>query len=223
MRTISATSAWAVGFTQSGTVKKTLILHWDGKRWQRVASPNPGKPGSSDELRAVAVTSAANAWAAGVTESASGQETALILRLKNRRWVRATIPNLGADSVLDAVGASSATSAWATGRVGSSHLLALRWNGKTWQHVATPLPDREAFDAIVSVAVTSASNAWAVEENGDLLHWGGRSWQRSPIAVPRGQQFALQAVAAQPGSDAWAVGSVDTGTKPIRALALHCC
>jgi hypothetical protein len=223
VRPVSATSAWAVGSFGSGRVNRTLIAHWDGKRWQRMASPNPGKPGSSDELRGVVATSATSAWAVGLTESASGQDTAMILRLKNRKWVQAAIPQLGAGSLLNAAGASSATNAWAVGRVGNSHLLALRWNGRSWQHVATPLPAPEDFDQLSSVAVTSASNAWAVVESVDLLRWDGKRWQRVPIAAPRGQQFALQAVAAQPGGDAWAVGSADDGTKIVKALALHCC
>jgi len=53
----SATNAWAVGtnFTSS-LVDDTLILHWNGKAWSRVTSPNPGGK-SGTGLSGVAATS----------------------------------------------------------------------------------------------------------------------------------------------------------------------
>jgi hypothetical protein len=47
---LSATNAWAVG---------VVILHWNGRAWKRVPSPNSGVLGD------VAATSARNAWAIG--------------------------------------------------------------------------------------------------------------------------------------------------------------
>ena len=40
----SASDAWAVGSYISDTtgVRDTLILHWNGTAWSRVASPSPG-------------------------------------------------------------------------------------------------------------------------------------------------------------------------------------
>src|SRR6185437_13740198 len=43
----SAGNAWAVGTFSNGTVGRTLILHWNGRTWARVASPNPGGSGST--------------------------------------------------------------------------------------------------------------------------------------------------------------------------------
>src|SRR5262249_46482026 len=43
VRVVSASDAWAVGdYADGGLSKKTLILHWNGAAWKRVASPNPG-------------------------------------------------------------------------------------------------------------------------------------------------------------------------------------
>jgi len=76
---ISASNAWTVGhYITSSGVAKTLIVHWDGRSWQKVPSPNPGSalnfPG------AVAGTSATNIWAVGSYSNTPGvQEKALAL------------------------------------------------------------------------------------------------------------------------------------------------
>src|SRR6266849_5141028 len=41
---ISASSAWAVGGYVNGTAEQTLIEHWNGRSWKRVASPSPAGP-----------------------------------------------------------------------------------------------------------------------------------------------------------------------------------
>jgi hypothetical protein len=63
----SARNAWAVGYTDSnGGGAKTLILHWNGKKWKRVPVLSL-EPADSDALTAVAATSDGNAWAVGST------------------------------------------------------------------------------------------------------------------------------------------------------------
>jgi hypothetical protein len=71
----SATSAWAVGFTQttvfgSGTLTTTLAEHWDGTAWTIVGSPSPG---TDARLSSVTATSATNAWAVGSTGIDTGR------------------------------------------------------------------------------------------------------------------------------------------------------
>jgi hypothetical protein len=56
---VSARDAWAVG---SGG-RRALIEHWDGQRWQRVASPLTG--GRYSNLFAINAVSARNVWAVG--------------------------------------------------------------------------------------------------------------------------------------------------------------
>lgn len=60
---VSAGDVWAVGsdFTPAGD-SLTLIEHWDGSRWQRVASPSPE---SFDNLSSVSADSASDAWTVG--------------------------------------------------------------------------------------------------------------------------------------------------------------
>ena len=224
VRAVSASNAWAVGSLESGSVNKTLILHWNGTSWKQVKSPSPGQAGSNDELFGLALTSATSAFAVGNVEAPSGHETALILRLKNNTWTTAASPHPGTDSPLLAVGASSATNAWAVGSTskgGVSHTLALRWNGKTWTRVNSPT--RSGADSLKSVAVTSASNAWALEGVNGILHWDGHAWTTVTDPVLQGATFALSGVAARSAGSAWAVGSASNGSPPSQAFALHCC
>ena len=64
-------SAWAVGdgirHTAGGAKDGTLILHWDGRSWEPVPSPQPGD-GHDRVLAAVAATSASEVWAVGSFE-----------------------------------------------------------------------------------------------------------------------------------------------------------
>jgi hypothetical protein len=73
---------------------------------------------------------------------------------------------------------------------------------------------------LAGVAVTSASNAWAVGSAGSSLHpkpliahWNGTSWTQVPSSgLPGG---ALSAVTATSASNAWAVGGTSNGQSLI--------
>jgi len=69
--TTGAGNTWAVGVYASGTARDSLILHWNGKKWAQVVSPNPGP---SNFLYAVAASSASNAWAVGQFTDNSGND-----------------------------------------------------------------------------------------------------------------------------------------------------
>jgi hypothetical protein len=58
----SAGNAWAVGLYVSSSGQKTLMLHWNGRAWSKVASPAPGQV---SELNGVAVTGSSGVWAVG--------------------------------------------------------------------------------------------------------------------------------------------------------------
>src|SRR5215471_4826980 len=71
----SATSAWAVGTYETSAGPSNIVLHWNGRTWAHVNSPNPG---TENGLFGVAATSASNAWAVGYFK-ASGPDQALAL------------------------------------------------------------------------------------------------------------------------------------------------
>jgi hypothetical protein len=104
----SAANAWAVGSTFNGQVEQTLILHWNGRSWRRVASPDPGGSSVNNDMTGVTATSASNAWAVGTFGNQS-----LILRWDGHRWQ--PVVTLAAGISVSGVAASSAGNAWAVG------------------------------------------------------------------------------------------------------------
>src|SRR5437667_108074 len=162
----SATNAWAVGQTGAG---KTLIERWNGTAWAQVPSPSPDAP-NPGVLRGVAAVPASSAWAVGCTScaTASGFNGPLIERWDGTAWKQVPSPGLGApDGMLLGVAATSASNAWAVGGTESGSgpgevitTLIARWNGTGWTRVPSPSPAGGA--ALLSVATTSLTNAWAV-------------------------------------------------------------
>jgi len=237
VRIVSPASAWAVGTYSSGGPRfRSLILHWNGTAWKQVNSPNPCL---GNQLAAVAATSGSNAWAVGLASNAalavglgtrmqlaaSADPRTFILHWNGRTWSQAASPSPGAFDFLEAVGATSATNAWAvgsTGPRGTEQTLILHWNGRTWRQVASPNLDGSGKTDLHGVTATSATNAWAVGSGQDgpafILRWDGHRWQPGPALV---LNTNLNGVAASSAGNAWAVGDVLDGTV-TRPLALHC-
>lgn len=114
---VSACNAWAVGYYDKGTVPQTLIEHWNGTRWRRVTSPNPGGAGHSNLLNAVAVSQSGKAWAVGFYEGRMANQT-LILNWNGARWRRLPSSNPGGSAeanYLNGVAATPTGCAWAVG------------------------------------------------------------------------------------------------------------
>jgi hypothetical protein len=127
---MSPDTAWAVGWSQASLSgpEQTLVLHWNGTRWTRVASPSAGTAGS--QLDAVSAISATDAWAVGHAAVSSQADSTLILRWNGCRWARVASPNQGS-SALDGVSTISSSDALAVGTSGTG-TLALHWNGSRW-------------------------------------------------------------------------------------------
>jgi hypothetical protein len=229
----SAKNAWAVGYYWDGTATRTLIEHWNGRRWKVQPSPNPGGA-HEDELLGVAATSSTNAWAVGYYYNGTATET-LVEHWNGKKWRVQPSPSAnGACATpraltlrgrvigLVSVAATSSTDAWAVGvRCGrtATHSLIEHWNGKAWKVQRSPNPSGSGNSSGLSgVAATSSGNAWAVgayrknptTPQGTLIeHWNGKDWtvQPSPNADPSRADNGLFDVAATSSDNAWAVGS----------------
>jgi hypothetical protein len=231
--------AWAVGNYAAGKTSRTLILHWDGAVWSRVASPNPGGPKNAAGLFGVAATSASGAWAVGSYSNGKARRT-LILRWNGAAWTQVPSPNPGGpthDSRLTAIAVVSARNAWAAGYYQTARAfrrtLILHWNGRSWTQVPSPNPGGSADgNLLFGVTATSASDAWAVgyttTKTGAttlILHWNGTSWSRRPSpneatgATPRIDH--LQGVTATSAENAWAVGYYQLSGAGFYTLILH--
>jgi hypothetical protein len=168
----SAFNAWAVGIWQPATgnrLLRTLILHWNGRAWKQVPSPNP--PGN-DELSGVAATSARDAWAVGQ----HNLQSTMILHWNGIAWKQ--VPSPSPPGAMLSVTAASARNAWASGTA------IVHWNGTAWK----PQAPGESFELLTGVTATSARNAWAVgyfctAKCGQhtsfivIVHWNGSAWK----------------------------------------------
>ena len=126
---VSASDVWAVGWAarRHNGPAQTLLLHWDGTRWTRVASPSPRL--ASTELTGVSATSAADAWAVGGVVRHQVSKT-FVLHWDGTCWARVASPSQGA-SVLNGVSGGSSRDVLAAGSGGAGS-LALRWTGSRW-------------------------------------------------------------------------------------------
>jgi len=217
---LSAHDVWAVGETGVSTATggglRTVTIHWNGKAWKRVPSPNPTRMTSAsasfnDTLAAVSGTSARNVWAVGqyyVDANGTRGSRSLVLHWNGSRWKQDPTPDPltpGHASYLSGVSAPSATGVWAVGSVnrhGAAHALAEFWNGASWRIVHTTGP------WLVGVSALGAADAWAVggrDGGGDVMHWKGSAWT---VATKLDKRRGLLASAEVSPTDVWAVGGL---------------
>jgi hypothetical protein len=140
----SGSDAWAVGTSVASNKLVSLILHWNGKAWRRVASPNPGGARGS-VLSAIVAVSRSSAWAVG--NFGVGMLTAtrtFIVHWNGHSWHTVVSPDPGAesdDNILAGAAVTARHEVWAVGfftlNGSSGHTLAVRGSGQGWEHVAS--------------------------------------------------------------------------------------
>jgi len=225
---LSASDAWAVGLSRSPSgPARTLVLHWDGRRWAITASPNAG-PGDNS-LVSVAAASARDVWAVGYRD-AKGVYRSLVEHWDGDRWTVARLPRLGGPgNGLNAVAAAASGVVWAVGGLarahGPSQPLVLRVDGPSWSSVPAPASLHSA--TLNGVAASGRRGAWVVgatrSGGGDRafsLQTDGRNWRVVPIDPATARSFDLNAVWAAAPDDVWAVGSSFDG-RWYRPLVEH--
>ena len=91
---ISSTDVWAVGSSYQGQqANRTLTLHWNGKRWALVASPNPGSA-CSQSLESVSGSAGSDVWAVG-SRSCSHAVLPATLHWDGSTWSAVKPPKTG--------------------------------------------------------------------------------------------------------------------------------
>jgi hypothetical protein len=73
------------GHFNGSTIGNTLVLHWNGKSWAKVASPTVAK---SSALYGVSASSASQAWAVGMWGTSTVPGGGLILDWNGTSWTR---------------------------------------------------------------------------------------------------------------------------------------
>jgi len=224
---LSASDAWAVGLSRSpGRPARTLILHWDGRRWAIAASPNAGPGGNF--LVSVAAASARDVWAAGYRD-ARGVYRSLVEHWDGDRWTVVRLPPLGGPgNGLNAIDAGASDVVWAVGGSatarGPSQPLVLRLDGRSWSAVPAPT---SLHGATLNGVAAQGRVAWVVgatrSGGGDRafsLETDGRNWRAVALDPVTALSFDLNAIWAAARGDVWAVGSSFDG-RWYRPLVEH--
>jgi len=224
---LSASDAWAVGLSRSpGGPARTLILHWDGRRWAIAASPNAGPGGNF--LVSVAAASARDVWAAGYRD-ARGVYRSLVEHWDGDRWTVVRLPPLGGPgNGLNAIDAGASDVVWAVGGSatarGPSQPLVLRLDGRSWSAVPAPT---SLHGATLNGVAAQGRAAWVVgatrSGGGDRafsLETDGRNWRAVALDPVTALSFDLNAIWSAARGDVWAVGSSFDG-RWYRPLVEH--
>jgi hypothetical protein len=189
----SASDCWAVGNWQNGHRVANQVLHWNGTRWVRSSTPDPGgrthQP--QDLLFAVSCAVRSRCWAVGVFTNQRDQYLNQALRWNGSKWSQAVPSQGGAHpNALLGIDCVRRSDCWAVGnfgRHGAQLNQAQRWNGSTWSVSATPNPGgtaRHTTNFLSGISCSSASSCWAVGYSmrighlqvNDALRWNGRKW-----------------------------------------------
>jgi hypothetical protein len=202
----SASDAWAVG----GTGPKVLMLHWNGAKWSRVASPKVLT--GTGALDAITVVSAKDAWAVGYTGTNASDHT-LLLHWNGKTWSQVTSPK-PVGGTLRAVSAT-ASGGWAVGDAhpggAAFYPLILRLTSTTWSRPKTAYGTHADDDVILDgVAVTPGSTAWAAgttQETSGLARWNGKTWTSEYALFPLPGQYFFTGIATGPAGTGFVVGS----------------
>jgi hypothetical protein len=135
-------NCWAVGISAKiANLPKGFqhneALHWTGKKWTFVPTPNPG--GKVNDLLGVTCTAPSNCWAVGGAGSDPGLNEAL--HWNSKKWSVVHTPNAGGTGMaainsLSSVRCTSPSNCWAVGdsELGNSVDInqILHWNGTKW-------------------------------------------------------------------------------------------
>lgn len=238
VRCLNAANCWTVGeySRNDGISVLGQALHWNGRRWSRVPTPNPAgtKAGGNNELFDVTCVTSANCWSVGDfgTPFSTHQKLLnLVVHWNGKRWSRVRLANPGGTKAtqvnsLYAVRCGSARNCNAVGQYGTTpggtlFNEAFHWNGKRWSHTHTPNPGGSSsgrFNQIAALACGSSSNCWGAGSYGtneptltsrnQILHWNGKKWTKVTAPNPTiGDDNALYGATCSSTTNCWAVGS----------------
>ncbi|MGD0553490.1 MAG: hypothetical protein ABSA93_00775 [Streptosporangiaceae bacterium] len=227
--------AWAAGFTiassSTGTGSSScfdvgfldsLMLHWNGRTWQRVTVPDLGR------INNMSAASPADVWASADCG---------LLHWNGKHWAVSSYP-VPKDAQQPAPGnivADQPDDAWL---LGSTYDAATQvagefvdhWNGRVWRLM--PLPDLGTDATLDAVDARGPDDVWvagtaSTSDQPDqflLLHWNGHSWQQSRQPSTGMWTKFVTGVTMLSADDVWVVGwgkTAPAGDEPRHPIALH--
>jgi hypothetical protein len=215
---VSQSDIWAVGVYTNDPMQ-TLIMHWDGSQWTRVASPGTS---SSSQLNGVAAISAVEVWAVGsenVPLGTSLEFRTLMLHWDGTQWTRVPSPSPSSpafSSRLFSVTDLPDGDVWAAG-MSTQGTLIVRRQGNGWVTVPSPTPGY-GTNVLLGADALTAGDIWTVGyftarpaaggigsyRRPLIERWDGSQWEVIPSIGP--YHTTLYDVSAVSANDVWAVG-----------------
>lgn len=240
----AATRCVAVGFGGQGTLRKTLVESWSGKRWSVVGTPNRGPSHDYDDLNSVSCASprfcvAVGTYGLQIRTRLSSSKT-LLEMWNGTRWSVVASRNAGPPSDFDSLNSVACYSPTFCIAVGSyanyggaiERTLVEHWNGRAWSIMRSPNRGGVygAEDELNGVACSSPHQCVAVGDYqtgpGDQFHetlvesWSGARWTLDTSAVGGSPSDAsLVSVSCATAASCVAVGDIRAGlTEPYQTL-----
>jgi hypothetical protein len=157
-----ATGLWAVGYRESPTGVKPLMLRYDttspSPAWVSVSGaggvPSPGTV--ETVLTAVDVRTASDVWAVGYYDDGGGKRP-LALHWNGGNWSTSPVPGVG---LLRQVSVVAAGNVWAAGTYNGAHgtqTLIVHFDGTTWATVKSA--DSGGSDELIGLATDKSGSA----------------------------------------------------------------
>jgi hypothetical protein len=223
----AAGDAWAFGAVTSRGAPDTynsVVRHWNGRTWQKVALPGAVSAALSGFPSTVAASSApGNVWA--FTGSGAW------VRFNGHRWTTGELPveKPDDDGIIEAAVVLSRDDVWALGYYNPVSPLPYiaYYNGHHWK-----LTNLYLNTAIVEASALGPKDIWAVGQDNTnvLLHFNGHSWKREPLPA-RASAAYFAGVTALSDKKVWVTGDMVGGEGPSvepgamlwngRALSFH--
>jgi hypothetical protein len=224
----------AVGsYRSSAGERLTLAERWDGTRWRRLTTAEPGR---ESRLLGVACVAADACVAVGSFVDGSHTEVPLVERFDGSNWHIEPTQDFDAESFarLQSVSCAAASTCTAVGSFspvgGNEQALAERWDGTTWTRQPVPFPEgflATPFEAVSCPAAGSCAAAgdWTpagvTQPTVTAARWDAGGWQLQSAPAPAGSvRSGLTGVSCASASDCVAVGDTNPVPAPHSGLPL---
>lgn len=168
----SATDVYAVG-ADPGDGSGPMVLHYDGERWQRLAT------GATGDLWWISVTPIDGSF-----YMAGGGGLILEYDLTERRFIQHETPG---DPTLFGIWGAAENDLWAVGADSSGDGVVWHYDGKAWTVADLSGIRKEGIPALNKVWGRSASEVYAVGATGIILLFDGANW--SEVDNPSAGEF----------------------------------
>jgi hypothetical protein len=232
---VSANDIWAVGYvaTSNNGNTRALIEHWNGTTWANVPATN--RNSIENDFLGVSPVNASDIWIGGIyAPTTPGLDQTLTEYWNGTRWTIVPSPDINANSNnINAIGALSATSAFAAGdyynsTAGVFQTSAEVWNGKKWTSV--PTPNEGKYPTVLAgLAAVSTTEVLAVgdyyvgqKRRTYAMRWNGAVWSTSPTPnVSADGNFLTGAAKIPQTADVWAVGGTNNADQGIHTTLIE--